>query len=448
MVSNTFFLTLFNLDSLAFVMIGLIGFIGLTVASFSTRYLVGDSHYKKFFVLLFLLIASLVTLVCADHLALFFTTWVMSNLFLVKLMIYKSQWRAAKASGDLTLKTFSIGFGSMLVAFIMIYATTGLTSIQAITHSQEHFPAMVMALLLILIAAMVQSAIWPFHRWLTSSLNSPTPVSAIMHAGLVNGGGLLLVRFGPLYSQMPELLTLIFVIGMTSAMLGTLWKLLQTDVKRMLACSTMGQMGFMLAQIGLGLFPAAIAHLYWHGMFKAYLFLASGSAAQEKRLDLGYPPSIISFLAALVSGLMGGACFMLAAHLDPFILDTTLIQILLAFLVTSQLALPIVHERPIRRLTLALVATGGMGGLYGASFYFVEIVLAPLNLMHPQPLNLFHWLGMILLVGSWLALLFGKNAIRNKGIQSSIQRLYVKALNASQPLPETITVHRKDYRYK
>ena len=447
-MSSTYFLELFNLDSLALVMVGLIGFIGLTVASFSSRYLVGDAYYKKFFILLFLLVASLMTLVCADHFALFFTAWVISNLLLVKLMIYKSLWRAAKASGDLTLKTFSIGFGSLLAAFIMIFATTGLTSIRAITQSQEFFPEMVLLLLLILIAAMTQSAIWPFHRWLISSLNSPTPVSAIMHAGLVNGGGLLLVRFAPLYSQLPDLMTLIFVIGMTSAMLGTLWKLMQTDVKRMLACSTMGQMGFMLAQIGLGLFPAAIAHLYWHGMFKAYLFLASGSAAQEKRLDLSYPPCTISLLEALLGGLMGCVCFVLVAHLDPFILDTTLIQILLAFLVTSQLALPIVHDRPVRNLPLALLTTGLMGGLYGASFYLMEIVLAPLNLMHPQPLNLFHWLGMFILVGSWLALLFGQNVIKKKGIQPTIQRLYVKAFNASQPQPETITVYRKDYRSK
>jgi len=129
---------------------------------------------------------------------------------------------------------------------------------------------------------MTQSAIWPFHTWLISSLNSPTPVSAIMHAGLINGGGFLLTRFAGLFVQSTGMLQVIFFLGLLTALIGTLWKLMQHDIKRMLACSTMGQMGFMIAQCGLGLFPAAIAHLCWHGLFKAYLFLSSGSAAHEK----------------------------------------------------------------------------------------------------------------------------------------------------------------------
>ena len=107
-----------------------------------------------------------------------------------------------------------------------------------------------------------------------------------MHAGLINGGGFLLARFAPMLAIQPPILNLIFIAGITTALLGTLWKLMQSDVKRMLACSTMGQMGFMIAQCGLGLFPAAVAHLSWHGLFKAYLFLSTGSAAKEKRLDL------------------------------------------------------------------------------------------------------------------------------------------------------------------
>ena len=87
-----------------------------------------------------------------------------------------------------------------------------------------------------------------------------------MHAGLVNGGGFLIVRFAPLYLNYPGILNIIFIIGLSTAIMGTLWKLMQSDIKRMLACSTMAQMGFMIAQCGLGLFSAAIAHIILHGL--------------------------------------------------------------------------------------------------------------------------------------------------------------------------------------
>ena len=174
-----------------------------------------------------------------------------------------------------------------------------------------------------------------------------------MHAGLVNGGGFLLARFAPLYVEHSILLTAIFVIGLATALLGTLWKLMQSDVKRMLACSTMGQMGFMLAQCGLGLFPAAVAHLVWHGLFKAYLFLASGGAAQEKRLDLGYPPKPATFFLALLCGVAGSLGFALTSAQSWFAGDTTLVLMVVAFLAASQFALPILREKALRTLPFA-----------------------------------------------------------------------------------------------
>ena len=175
--------SLFQLDALAAIMIALVAFIGLCVGSFAYRYLKGDTRYRTFFVQLGFMVFSVMVMVSADHLALLFAAWCISNALLVRLMIHKSGWNAAKAAGMLAAKNYAIGAVSIAAAFGLLYVATGETSIQGLVHHPAASPLILPALVLLLIGAMTQSAIWPFHRWLTSSLNSPTPVSAIMHAG-------------------------------------------------------------------------------------------------------------------------------------------------------------------------------------------------------------------------------------------------------------------------
>ncbi len=307
--------SIFYIDGLAKVVIFLIVFIGLVVGLFAKQYLKGDSRYNLFFVTLPLIIAFVTITAIANNIFVFLLSWLASNAVLVAMMIHKPQWKAALASGKLAAKNFLIGFFCLSLALMLLYNQSGQSSIQSIiAFEYQDQTKLIIALLLILIAAMTQSAIYPFSSWLTSSLNSPTPVSAIMHAGLVNGGGILLARFAELYFKFPEILTLVFAIGITTALIGTFWKLIQSSVKNMLACSTIGQMGFMIAQCGLGLFSAAIAHLFWHGCFKSYLFLTSGSAAQEKKFNLNYPPSLLSFALAIVCGALGILSFSAIAN--------------------------------------------------------------------------------------------------------------------------------------
>jgi len=436
-------LEIFHFDALSAIMSGLIGFIGLCVVAFSWRYLKGDHAQGRFFTTLGLMIAALFVLVSADHIALFLSAWAAANLLLVRLMVHKKSWRAAQESGRLALKHFALGFAAMASGFALLYAQTGETSIQALISNQYDPAILTGALSLIVVGAMVQCGLWPFHRWLISSLNSPTPTSAIMHAGLVNGGGFLLARFAPLYVQLPDLLIVLFVIGMVTALVGTLWKLMQSDIKRMLACSTMGQMGFMIAQCGLGLFPAAVAHLCWHGMFKAYLFLASGGAAQEKRLDLGYPPSVKVFVLSLLCGLAGAYAFIWAGKFNIAAGDTTLFLIGLAFIAGAQLAMPILKNAAWKVLPLAGLVTAIAGALYGFSVHAFENVLAPMNLMQPQEISALHVIGFAALFAAWVGVLYGRFAAMPRWAV----RLYVKALNASQPHPKTITSHRNRYQY-
>ncbi|MCP5369374.1 MAG: proton-conducting membrane transporter [Rickettsiaceae bacterium] len=446
MINN--FLNFFcDCNKFALIMIGLVAFISLCVGSFASRYMKGDNRYQVFFVQLILLIITVVMMVCTDNLIILLIAWCLSNVFLVRLMIHKPNWDAAKASGIIAAKNYFVSACLLGSAFMIFYLTTGQISISNIIHYNSQSTELFIALLLILIAAMMQSAIWPFHGWLISSLNSPTPVSAIMHAGLINGGGFLLIRFAPLYLQHDALLTLIFAIGLITALLGTLWKLMQNDVKRMLACSTMGQMGFMFVQCGLGLFPAAAAHLVWHGMFKAYLFLRSSSAAHDKCLDLGYPPQFLTFTCSLFCGFVGSIAFNYASCKSCLANNTTLVLIVIAFITLSQFALTMLRFRNLTKLPITLIATVLFGVWYGFNVQIIAWIMAPMELMQPQPLNFFHIIGIMSLIITWLFTLFFEKLAQTTKLPSWILKLYVVALNASQPHPSTVTTYRTRYNY-
>ncbi|WP_290798256.1 proton-conducting transporter membrane subunit [Flavihumibacter sp. UBA7668] len=438
--------TCFHFDTLAFVIMALVALVALTIGSFSLRYLRGDRQQAAFYLNLTALVPTIFLMVGADHLLLLLATWAISNGLLTRLMLHKTEWEAARQSALLARRNFILGIAFLAAAFLLFYQLTGETSLQAILATSMDPYWKITGCLLVLLAAMTQSALWPFHRWLTSSLNSPTPVSALMHAGLVNGGGFLLARFAPLYLKEPVLLNILFVAGMITALTGTLWKLMQTDIKRMLASSTMAQMGFMIVQCGLGLFPAAIAHLCWHGLFKANLFLASGAAAKEKRLDLDYPPAVKDLLIALFCGAIAACMFSLSSNKQPGVFDTELFLQFLALIAGAQFTLPIIRRNAKTGWITGIFAALLMGSFYGGSIYLIEQALVPVGISMPQELNLLHFLGAACLLISWLALLFIR-PVKNQSYPDWLLKIYVRLLNASQPHPKTITTHRNSYQF-
>jgi NADH-quinone oxidoreductase subunit L len=143
--------------------------------------------------------------------------------------------------------------------------------------------------LLFLIAAMMKSAIMPFHIWLPYTSEAPTPVSAVMHAGVVNVGGILLNKLAYLLLLTPAVLNIAFVVGLITAVFASIIMLAVSDIKRSLGYSTVGQMGYMIMEVGLGAFSLAIYHLIVHGIFKATLFLESGSLIKLARHESNLP---------------------------------------------------------------------------------------------------------------------------------------------------------------
>ena len=433
-------------DGLGFLMTSLIFFVSTVVHQFSIRYMAGDRKYKSYYFKLSLITASAAIMALADQTLLFFSAWCVSNFLLISLMIHKQNWTAAAYSGKLAFKTLFGGAALLMIALILMYFETGSLSISTITQQAIHSPLMLTSVLLCVITAMTQSALWPFHRWLTSSLNSPTPVSAIMHAGLVNGGGFLLVRFAPLLSDNTLLLNLIFCIGVISAVLGTLWKLVQSDVKRMLACSTMGQMGFMMIQCGLGLFPAAIAHLIWHGLFKAFLFLSAGSAVISQKADRQRRTSTLpAFIIACAYGLLGAYSFAWFSDKSFFSMNTSAFLVGFAFIAATQVAHAALQNKiTLSKNILAIVAASLSGAIYGCSIHLIAAAIPSIITVH-HSINALHLTAFTGFMMIWLVL----NLECFRLIQKTPfwKRSYVTLLNASQPHPKTITSIRQSYQY-
>jgi len=433
-----------KIDGLSLLMSGLILFVSFIIHQFSRRYMSGDKKYRAFFLKITAIACSTIIMVFADNLLLLWISWTCSNLLLVSLMIHKKEWLAAKYSGILALKTLLASSLLLLFSFFLLYQATGSISVTAINANAAKIPFS--ALVLLALSAAAQSAQWPFHRWLTSSLNSPTPVSALMHAGLVNGGGFILVRFGPLFLSEGHFLTVLFLLGAVSAILGTAWKLIQSDMKRMLANSTLAQMGFMMMQCGLGIFPAAVAHLCWHSLFKAYLFLNAGSSLNTKKETIIlHSHSALLYLFSCLIGLAGAFCFALISKKTILTLQPTTFLIGFAFISGTQMAYSMLCGDLYKRILPAFIIVSLAGLFYGESILLIESFFPVYSAQTLPSLNWVHLLVFALFLILWL----GTNLINIPGIQRTKiwRRLYVSTLNGSQPHPKTITASRNSYRY-
>jgi len=439
---------IFYIDQLSLLMLFIVNVVGISILLFSQRYLATDMYYKKYMVQISALLISLSLLSVTNNIWLFLLLWAMSNTLLVQLIIHKKSWHAAKQSGIITAKYLFFGFIMISLGMTLLAYHAKTVSINEILNYSYTKNLLTLSLFIILLGIMTQSAIWPFNNWLISSVNAPTTVSALMHAGLVNGGGFLLARFFNLYTESALLLNFIFLLGIFSAILGSLAKLLQPDIKKMLACSTIGQMGFMFIEFGLGLIPAALAHICYHSFFKAYLFLRSASIVHEKKASLGYPPNLNKFLITLLISIPGIIAFSYVSHMPFTIYTTNFIVFLIVYITLIQACLIIISEKTelkIRQIINAIIFGIGFGSLYGFCLYTIENFLKPLHLTEHLPLTFMHIIGISTIIGLWLILLFSNFLEKSLSKYPLLQKIYVLILNWSQPNPKTITAQRNDY---
>ena len=268
------------IDPLALVMTVLTLFVGTVVAGFARRYLRADPRRRAFGWQFAALVASVVITVTARNLAVLALGWVASGVLLANLIGLDRTWAEARAAARRARVAFALGDAALLAALVLLGSAAGSADLARVLAAVPAMPAAVIvpAAALLLVAAAVRCALPPFAGWLLSSMTAPTPVSALMHAGLVNGGGFLLIRFAPVMHDAPAVRLAAVALGLVAALHGTGIMLVRPDAKRSLAGSTVAQMGFMIMTCGLGGYAAALWHIVAHGLFKAWLFLGSPSA--------------------------------------------------------------------------------------------------------------------------------------------------------------------------
>ena len=314
-------------DRVTSVLLLLVLGVSAVVQAFAGRYLSGDVRAARFFNganLLTFATALMVTSVTLVGLA---AAWTVAGVSVVLLLSMYSGFEAAREGVRRAIRIFVIGDVALWAAVILATIQWGALDLRTLGQSGPGIagaPALVPVALLLVAAAMARSAQLPLQSWLPATLAVPTPVSALLHAGVVNAGGILLVRMSPVFGASPEATHLAFFAGAATTVYGTALMLSKADVKGALAHSTMGQMGFMIMTCGLGAYAAAVFHLFAHGMYKATLFLGSGAAVHSHVRHSKAPPvrrptgmAVRAFRVILAAVLPALALFAFAEVLYP-----------------------------------------------------------------------------------------------------------------------------------
>jgi len=273
-----------RLDAVSATMMLLVTFVGWIVVRYARTYLDGEARQGAFTGWLCLTLAAVLLLVTAGNLIQLVLCWIATSLFLHRLLLFYPDRVAAQRAARKKFVTARLGDVALIAAALALteaYGTGDIGSIlSAARAGQGGFPAVAAAGLLGF-AAILKSAQFPTHGWLTEVMETPTPVSALLHAGVVNAGGFLLIRFADVMLLTPGVLAVLVMIGGFTALFGSLVMLTQPAVKTSLAWSTVAQMGFMIFECGLALFPLALLHIVAHSLYKAHSFLASGGAVER-----------------------------------------------------------------------------------------------------------------------------------------------------------------------
>ncbi len=286
------------LDPLTSVMSLMVAGISLVVHVYSVRYMAEEPGYARFYVLLDLMAMAILLMVAAGDLVTLLVAWHLIGVLLYFLLGHDSARPAAQRYAFWTFLTYRLGDLPLVLAAVLLYESYGTVALPTLferiaaapdAHTIAGLPLLGVVALLVALAAFARSAQFPLHTWLPYTMEGPTPVSALMHAGIVNAGGFIINRFAPVFVHAGGVLHLVFAVGLVTALLGSILMLTQNDIKKSLGYSTMGQMGFMFVEIGVGAFSLAIYHLIAHGLFKGTLFLGAGSVIGNARKDDGVP---------------------------------------------------------------------------------------------------------------------------------------------------------------
>ena len=310
------------IDQLAVLLLLLVTGVSFVVHVYSSRYMTGDARYSRFFAVMALFTFGMVTLVMSSNLLMMFMCWEVMGICSYLLISHQADRKEACQAATKAFLVNAVADVGLLLGIVLTFATFETLDVrqiisQAADVSEQtinllqwmglewHVRTVTLITLFLFMGCLGKSAQVPFHVWLPNAMEAPTPVSALIHAAtMVNAGPYLLVRFSDLIKLSPVAMAVIAIVGATTALFAAIVSLTQSDIKKILAYSTISQIGFMIMACGLGAFVVAIFHMLAHGFLKGFLFLSTGnqlaSAGSHARHESHAKPSPLLYLGALI----------------------------------------------------------------------------------------------------------------------------------------------------
>jgi NAD(P)H-quinone oxidoreductase subunit 5 len=271
-------------DLVAASLAALVGFIGWIVIRYSRTYLDGEAREGAFHGLMLTTLAAVLVFVQAGTLPTLILAAVAVGLCLKRLLLFYPDRPEARRAATKFAYVWHTGDLMLVIAAMLLaarFGTLDLAALPAAASASGLGLAGTLAIAAIVAAAALKTAAFPLHGWLTEVMEAPTPVSALLHAGIINSGGVLLITAAGVVQQSSGAMAALVLIGGFTALFGAAVMLTQSAIKTALAWSTVSQMGFMLLQCGLGLWTLALLHIVAHSLYKAHAFLSSGGAVTE-----------------------------------------------------------------------------------------------------------------------------------------------------------------------
>jgi len=432
--------SIFRINGFTILIWTTVTFFSAFIGSYAGNYLKGFRYHSRFMLLCLGFTFSVMLLVMSNHIGLLLFNWLMMGIFMSQLIGIDKRWGEAREASSFAQKYFLLGTFFLTIGLLLLAFNSQQYTISGLSSAVTDIPLWILMIsaFCIIAAAIVQSAIYPFHRWLLSAMTAPTPASALMHAGFVNGAGILLTLFATLLFA-SNTLTILFIIGGFTAIIAQFTKLLQVNVKQKLGCSTIAQMGFMIMQCGLGLFNAAVVHLILHGFYKAYLFLSSGEEIEqtkpEEPIQLKIKPLQVIFV--LLFSVLGAYLFATWTG-KGMSLNSGIFLTLIVAITVGQATYNIVKEQGLsiaqKIIVPPLLFVVGIG-LYALMYNGVTLLMSNMPMINqPMPLS---WtqiiFGIIFLLGFFIMKL---------GVYKKLPWLYVKFMNLSQPHKKTVLMYK------
>ena len=451
----------FYIDRLSAVMMVLISAIGTIIYTYSMDYMYQEPHERRYFATLGVAIFVLLSMVSSANLLMLFLFWQILS-YLLYILIHNHAHAGTLAAAFRTFTILRFGDVAFLTGTVLAYSLFGTLEFPALfaaaarsTSTVSVWPGVELSgatavTLLLFVGGMSKSAQFPFHVWLPRYLYAPTPVTALLHAGIINAGGFMINRLAPLFGLSSPTLHVAFIVGTLTAVLGASMMLAQNDIKNMLGFSTIGQMGYMIMECGLGAFALAVFHLIAHGLFKATVFLNCGNVIHKARQEPHFPHpnheteeegySNLTWLTGFVTTLLLPLLILLLSHgaLKIPLLESqgALIFLFFIWITSSQAILTLTRLRQIEswKVSATMLVT-----LLFVVFVYLFAVESFTTFLYPDPNEAASYFKAAELPGRLFDMMIGAATLTTI---IGWCYVYMKAHGRSLPLPAWINIIR------